>query len=358
MIRTSAIQMAYRNVMAGLAMVTLCQCALPPGSAWSVIRKDGFKDYLAISWGKKPVPEYVKEMLPEAFGRSPETEVTDGVDQQPDGAASQALAGTGDEGFPALPSEMPEDWTRPVEPVFPLMSTDPPEFPSLTPPVVASYGTPNPPLLPTETETETETETDEFAQVSIPEFLNLSAPPVTESSQGLPQKPAPGLKMKYPIAPAVATEGKGKTQVTNGVDEGQVAAVVQQDQVKKSVGVPEVESTQKAAAEGKTVADTEIFLPTLTPGPDEATVPFGAAVSGRPGYVRSPFAMSHQVVDVSGFKVGDAVKCPFSGRFFRVPAVQEAMSRATTEGAKGEEIADTKAGSNTAPLKGSSDKPQ
>lgn len=56
--------------------------------------------------------------------------------------------------------------------------------------------------------------------------------------------------------------------------------------------------------------------PAYLPAPD---LPYGSAIAGRPGFVNSPYAAKHQLVDVTGLPVGMEVKCPYSGRLFRVP---------------------------------------
>jgi hypothetical protein len=48
-------------------------------------------------------------------------------------------------------------------------------------------------------------------------------------------------------------------------------------------------------------------------------LPYGKHVPGRPGCVYSPFAGNNQIVDVNGLAPGMAVRCPFTGRIFRVP---------------------------------------
>lgn len=48
-------------------------------------------------------------------------------------------------------------------------------------------------------------------------------------------------------------------------------------------------------------------------------IPFGSAIAGRPGFVNSPFAAKHQLVDVTGLPAGMEVKCPYTGKLFRVP---------------------------------------
>ena len=55
-----------------------------------------------------------------------------------------------------------------------------------------------------------------------------------------------------------------------------------------------------------------------TPAPT-AELPYGSPITGRPGFVNSPFAAKHQLVDVTGLPVGMEVKCPYTGKLFRVP---------------------------------------
>lgn len=60
--------------------------------------------------------------------------------------------------------------------------------------------------------------------------------------------------------------------------------------------------------------------PEASPPPSPAAdLPFGTAIAGRPGFVNSPYAAKHQLVDVTGLPVGMEVKCPYTGKLFRVP---------------------------------------
>jgi hypothetical protein len=62
-----------------------------------------------------------------------------------------------------------------------------------------------------------------------------------------------------------------------------------------------------------------------TPPPPAAPVkakgdyPYGTAVPGKPGFVKSPFAPDQGLVDVRGFPPGTEVKDPFTGKIFLVP---------------------------------------
>ncbi len=62
------------------------------------------------------------------------------------------------------------------------------------------------------------------------------------------------------------------------------------------------------------------------PAPQAAAtkMPFGAPIPGRPGFVNSPYAEKHQLVDVTGLSVGTEVKCPYTGKLFRVPPQAQA----------------------------------
>lgn len=60
--------------------------------------------------------------------------------------------------------------------------------------------------------------------------------------------------------------------------------------------------------------------------PSTADLPYGTAIPGRVNMVNSPFAGKTQLVDVSGMSAGQTVKCPYTGKLFKVPSAQQATN--------------------------------
>lgn len=56
-------------------------------------------------------------------------------------------------------------------------------------------------------------------------------------------------------------------------------------------------------------------------------VPYGSPVPGRMNMVNSPYAGKTQLVDVSGMSAGQTVKCPYTGKLFKVPPTQQAAAQ-------------------------------
>lgn len=55
-------------------------------------------------------------------------------------------------------------------------------------------------------------------------------------------------------------------------------------------------------------------------------LPYGSPVPGRLNMVNSPYAGKTQLVDVSGMSAGQTVKCPYTGKLFKVPPTQQAAN--------------------------------
>lgn len=80
-----------------------------------------------------------------------------------------------------------------------------------------------------------------------------------------------------------------------------------------------VTPNSNVAAMTKPAPSAPAVAPTPPPTPAVAELPYGTSIAGRPGFVNSPFAAKHQLVDVTGLPVGMEVKCPYTGKLFRVP---------------------------------------
>lgn len=56
-----------------------------------------------------------------------------------------------------------------------------------------------------------------------------------------------------------------------------------------------------------------------TPAPAAAEMPYGVPVPGKKGFVYSPYDKSAGFVDVRDIGPGTKVRCPYTGKIFRVP---------------------------------------
>ena len=121
-----------------------------------------------------------------------------------------------------------------------------------------------------------------------------TAPAVAVATTPAPAQPTPA-----PVKPAATTPSVPAAP-------SQVAALTP-----KAMSTPPT----SGAASPQTPAQT----PPAPAGAAAQEIPQGVPIVGRPGFVNSPFAAKHQLVDVTGLPVGMEVKCPYTGKLFRVP---------------------------------------
>jgi hypothetical protein len=56
-----------------------------------------------------------------------------------------------------------------------------------------------------------------------------------------------------------------------------------------------------------------------SPPPAPAEIPSATRITGKPGFVKSPFDPNGQAIDVRDFQSGQKARCPYTGKIFRVP---------------------------------------
>lgn len=261
-----------------LALLSLSSCALPPREAWRVIRHDGFIPYVAVELGHRPVPGYVH--LPPASGSrfvavssSPKAplKVTPGI------------SGPGPVYVKREPGLIAGNRFLDSSPVLPPK--------------------PRPPLAPAPAPTSAPTKP-----------VAADVTPKAKPSSVVPSKPKPVRAVVDAPKPKPALDKPAKS----AEDKPKVVVKPKQPEAKPAPKLPP--NPVPAPNPDRVAAKTS---PSATPSTE---LQFGTPIPGRPGLVNSPFAGKNQLVDVTGLAPGQEVKCPYSGKLFRVPGVQEAKA--------------------------------
>lgn len=268
--------------------MALTSCSLPPSQAWRIVKTQGLFPYVSMELGKRPFPSGVtplKRGIHLVPGRgtprvtSP-TSSTAWSASRPVGLGNAYLQLHTTQPTPQSVAVIPPKESSPVSPPQPVAAPTPVPAAAAAVPqrIPASVGAPTPPAAP---------------QREVARSPSAPKPPTT--STVVPQ-PAPA---RAP-APTVAESPKPKP---SGIPLPKPAPPPSNKPVQPPPGSAASSAPAPAAA---------------VPAPVE--VPVATAIPGRPGFVNSPYAAKHQIVDVTGLKPGQEVKCPFSGRLFRIPA--------------------------------------
>jgi hypothetical protein len=146
-----------------------------------------------------------------------------------------------------------------------------------------------------------------------------STPAATSVAE--PKYNAPLTKEEPPAAkpPVINNESAGIPKQTTPKKTSSAPASKTTGEPKKSPPAPTQRKIQPTVSAKKESAETA----TKAPVPS-LQLPYGELIPNRPGMVNSPFAAKHQIVDVAGLSPGQEVKCPYTGKLFRVPGPEQA----------------------------------
>lgn len=313
------IRFAARASLLLLPLIAV-SCALPPREAWRVIQREGLVPYVAMEMGKKPFPTYVRKDVPThssknccpmmpcracmAHGKTrvplrPAAAPAPSAHSAPSSAVKTGSYGYGstsrylaDNHAPSAPPR--SSVSLPVRSTSgPRVVGSVPQAGMATPPVAASTPVGHPMASP-------------FSPVTQPQ-TSVGAPKL---SSVIPPTQKPIARQESPVsAPALKDSKVPVSAAPSRISPPPVAP--------KTVAPTKVAPTPGPSASSK------------PPQPAEVTgeVPFGSPIAGRPGMVHSPFASKYQLVDVTGLPPGTEVKCPYTGKLFRVPPGVEASNR-------------------------------
>lgn len=288
--RTTSPHNVARSVGTLAAVAALASCSMPTQEAWRQIRTEGLIPFVFNNDGHaadKPAPtQQLVQTKPKPASSAP---VQNAV-----ATASPASAPSSSPSVPP-PSQLRSDTLVTAQAVPGLAGyvrspfTNPPRLVDVRgmtagSKVVCPY-TRKPFLVPAGAVEA------HVASTSAPEPAPAPLPKPQPQPQAAPA-PAPKVTQQAPSAP---------TKVA--VNSTPAPQPPPQPQVKKEAPAPQQQPTTQAAP----------------PAAAQNELPFGIAIPGRPGFVNSPYAAKHQLVDVTGLPTGMEVKCPYTGKLFRVP---------------------------------------
>lgn len=303
-----------RFFLLALTLVGLSSCALPPREAWRVVQHDGLIPYIAVELGRRPVPPYVH--LPAVkSSRLVTTTSSAKAPRSVTGSSGMTLARTSS----SIPDSRYLDTNpsctsgRSLEPAAKTLPTPvvppaprPATAPAPKPPAVvlskpahktnpAPKPAPRPPVI---------APTPKAAKPEVDKSLQEELANVPRAK---PMPPEPQGEKTAAIAKSAPAKSEPNANKASATSANKVPATANAST--SSTGKPAPATATK---------------PTIS-----SELPFGTPIPGRPGLVNSPYAGKYQLVDVTGLDAGQEVKCPYSGKLFRVPGVQQAKNTVT-----------------------------
>ena len=310
-----------------LTAVSLPSCSLPPGYAWRQIQRDGLIPFMQNGMSApKAQPDAMMASNNNSYRvQTPAQPNLSGTTTAPiqKTSAPPAYAVTGLKGYVRTPFTNPPRLVdvrgmAPGAKVFCPYTQR--QFTVPTPAIQAPILTSPQMLAQTQPKLQPKEKAAPIVQpkpAPAPAYARLEPMPVAPKVVPTPA-PAPA---PAPTAPKVAAAPK---------PEPKVAPTPAPVTKPKPVETPKVATTTPPPSkpDPKTTPAPAPVKTQTTPPPVAAAapakLPFGAPITGRPGFVNSPFAEKHQLVDVTGLSVGTEVKCPYTGKLFRVPPQQQA----------------------------------
>lgn len=311
-----------------MSTVFLSSCQLPPQEAWRDIKEEGLIPFIADSFrGSYPHHENTPGSAAPA------------LPPQPAAPDTSALAQNTEHAHPAAP-EIPPQPEAPHS-IVSSSSTPPPPIPAPPPTPPAPHLAPAPDL---------DTHKIMTAQ-SVPSLPGFVRSPYTNPPRLVDVKGAtPGSTMVCPYThrPFVIpndyknppsnlaseeTDRNGPPTPTvspiNPEKLPQANVVNHTASAESHPSTPKVASTPPPTEKAPTTVQPlpQPTPPAPGPKPNVQDIPYGTPIAGRPGLVYSPFADKNKVVDVTGLPVGMEVKCPYTGKLFRVPPQDLAVTK-------------------------------
>lgn len=309
-----------RSLTAGaIAMMAVTSCSLPPREAWRQIQTDGLIPFVATQWSSDSTPTATGQPKPQMMAQqTPKKQTPASSVSVPATVASTATANSTARTAPnTTPSPVMIDAKNlPKAQVVPGLAgyvrtpyTNPPRLVDVRgmnagSKVVCPFT--NKPFL-------------------VPAGVAPEQPKVAAAPAPIPAPtPTPA-----PQAPKTTVTSAPVTTVPTTPTK--VAAMTKPQPTAPTTPVtPQVKPQPQAPT---TPAPTKPAPIATTPPAKAETqeIPFGNPIAGRPGFVNSPYAAKHQLVDVTGLPVGMEVKCPYTGKLFRVPPQADAQGKAPAQ---------------------------
>lgn len=276
-----------------IAMVAMTSCSLPPREAWRQIQRDGLIPFVAAQWSvdSAPATQNNHPMMAQTKKKTPAPVST--VASTGSRLIGPPVAATNTTPSPAMIDAKSIPLAQAVPGLVGYVRTPYTNPPRLVDVRGMSAGskvvcpfTNKPFLVPSGVTTEPRVAAAP-APTPSPETPKITAPAPVPSVPAAPTNVAAMNKPQPSAPPATAPQVKPQAPT-----------------VPANIKPAPVASTPPAKAETQ-------------------EIPFGSPIAGRPGFVNSPYAAKHQLVDVTGLPVGMEVKCPYTGKLFRVPPQEQ-----------------------------------